>query len=390
MERILYPKNEPMQILQVDDDKHFLQISKAQLEKLDEIIVDTTSSITEALAMIKETKYDAILSEYYFPNTNGLTFFKKLRKRERSIPFILFTKKVEEKILIKALNLGINKFFYKFHDLEKFKKLRSNLKTIVQVQREENSRIIKESLYQYLIDTATDISFIITDLSGKEARILEFSKGAERIFGYTRDEAIGKPVGILHLPEDVTKFPDEIKSLSQGKEGFTGETILVRKSGEQFPALFTTYPIFDSTGSIIATFGTSIEITERKKIEERLKASEMIYKMIVENASNIIIIVQEIKITFINSNGIKILRYSKNELISESCDKLFHPDDRSILYDIIDNVLSGEEISPVSPLRVITKDERMLWVDIHSVFIPWNMKPAVLIYLSDITHYLKK
>jgi len=74
------------------------------------------------------------------------------------------------------------------------------------------------------------------------------------MFGYNREEVIGKPVAMLHLPEDVIKFPAFINSMRQKKEGFTGESTLIRKSGEKFPALFTTYPIFDYEGSKFACF----------------------------------------------------------------------------------------------------------------------------------------
>jgi signal transduction histidine kinase/CheY-like chemotaxis protein len=74
----------------------------------------------------------------------------------------------------------------------------------------------------------------------------------------------------------VDKFPEVIKALSENKKGFSGESTLVRKSGETFPALFTTYPVFDDDGKMTATIGVSIDISKRKRAEEKLRALQKI------------------------------------------------------------------------------------------------------------------
>lgn len=128
-----------------------------------------------------------------------------------------------------------------------------------------------EAHLRTIFDAAENVSLIMTDLADTEAHILEFSRGAEHMFGYNRKEAIGKPVAMLHLPEDVLKFPAIINSMCQEKGGFTGELTLVRKSGEKFPAFFTTYPIFDSKGNMTATLGVSIDITRHKQDEKQIR-----------------------------------------------------------------------------------------------------------------------
>ena len=66
------------------------------------------------------------------------------------------------------------------------------------------------------------MSFIITDARAPEPIVLEFSPGAEKIFGYSKTEMVGKPVSILHLPNEVTKFPEAHKRMREGKTGFSG------------------------------------------------------------------------------------------------------------------------------------------------------------------------
>lgn len=145
-----------------------------------------------------------------------------------------------------------------FRDVTKEYSMRKDLE-----ESEQNLRSV--------FNAAQNVAFIKTDLKGKDARIIEFSPGAEIIFGYKREEIIGKPAAILHIKEDVKKFPQVIKTMKENKKGFEGESILVKKSGETFPALFTTHPVFDGAGKMIATIGVSIDISKRKEAEDELQ-----------------------------------------------------------------------------------------------------------------------
>ena len=142
---------------------------------------------------------------------------------------------------------------------------------ITEHKRAEQALRESEERLRIIFEAAENVAFITTDLAGRDAHIREFSPGAEHIFGYRREEVVGQPVAMLHLPEDVARFPEVIQTMRQKRHGFSGEYTLVRKSGEHFPALFRTYPLFDGEGQMIATLGVSIDITERKRAEEQLK-----------------------------------------------------------------------------------------------------------------------
>ncbi len=139
---------------------------------------------------------------------------------------------------------------------------------VTETKRAERQVKERDEKIRAIYDTAIDVSFIITTFEGEDSRIVEFSRGAEKIFGYSRDEVLGKPVGMLHLPEDVEKFPEFQSKLKKKKIGFSGETTLVRKSGEKFPALFNLQPIFDTEGEVDSALGVSIDISELKAAEQ--------------------------------------------------------------------------------------------------------------------------
>lgn len=134
----------------------------------------------------------------------------------------------------------------------------------------EKAALKNEKKVTDILKYAEDVSFITTDITSDKPRITDFSPGAEKMFGYRKEEVMGELVEILHIPEDVKKFPRVIKALQSNQTGFSGETTLVRKNGERFPAVFSTHPLFDEEGNVYATLGVSIDITERKQAEDRL------------------------------------------------------------------------------------------------------------------------
>ncbi|GBC62115.1 hypothetical protein DENIS_3078 [Desulfonema ishimotonii] len=137
-------------------------------------------------------------------------------------------------------------------------------------KRSESALQKSEEQLRAIFEAADNVSFIITDAKDPEPTIREFSPGAEHIFGYSKNEVMGKPVSILHIPDDVKNFPKAHQQMRDGKSGFSGETTLIRKSGEKFPALFSTYPLLDGNGKMYAALGVSFDVTEQKKLEGQL------------------------------------------------------------------------------------------------------------------------
>ncbi len=128
-----------------------------------------------------------------------------------------------------------------------------------------------EGRLRAIYKTARTVSFIITDAQVARPTILEFSPGAEKTFGYCKTEVIGKPVSILHLPEDGFMFPDSYEHMREGQIGFSGEITMVRKTGETFPALYSAYPLLDEKGAMYGALGVSIDISKQRELEIKLR-----------------------------------------------------------------------------------------------------------------------
>jgi DNA-binding response OmpR family regulator len=100
-------------VLYVDDEECLLDICTMFLAQLGNITVDTASSVEEGLRLIAQEDYDAIISDYEMPIRNGIEFLKTLRSQGNRIPFIIFTGRGREEIVIEAFNNGADFYIQK-------------------------------------------------------------------------------------------------------------------------------------------------------------------------------------------------------------------------------------------------------------------------------------
>jgi PAS domain S-box-containing protein len=118
-----------------------------------------------------------------------------------------------------------------------------------------------------IVESSED-AIISKDLNGT---IMSWNQGAERIFGYRADEAIGRPIMIL-IPSDRQDEEREIlRRLRQGQRVDPYETIRQCKDGSQIDVSLTISPLKDKEGMIIGASKIARNITERKKTERELE-----------------------------------------------------------------------------------------------------------------------
>ncbi|PKL60468.1 MAG: PAS sensor protein, partial [Methanomicrobiales archaeon HGW-Methanomicrobiales-4] len=98
--------NTPLSVLYVDDETSLLDIGKIFLERFKTIRVETAPSAHDALENLTTTSYDAIISDYQMPGMDGIELLKEVRIRYGDIPFILFTGRGREEVVIQAINHG--------------------------------------------------------------------------------------------------------------------------------------------------------------------------------------------------------------------------------------------------------------------------------------------
>jgi len=104
--------------------------------------------------------------------------------------------------------------------------------------------------------------------------IVSWNAGAQRMYGYTEAEALGKPIAILlppGLPDEVNKI---LETLKAGGRVEHFETVRVTKTGKRINVSLSVSPIRDSSGKTVGCCGIARDVSERKRAAEALRASE--------------------------------------------------------------------------------------------------------------------
>jgi PAS domain S-box-containing protein len=162
------------------------------------------------------------------------------------------------------------------------------------------------------IVSSSEDAIISKDLNGI---IQTWNVGAEKIFGYTAEEAIGKNISLLVPPGHTDEVPDILRRMSQGEHIENFETVRMRKDGAIIPVSLNFSAIRDSNGKVIGASKIAHDITERKRAEEELKESEENYRRIVDTASEGIWVAEpEGKTVFVNQRMADMLGYSAEEI----------------------------------------------------------------------------
>ncbi|HEX8370761.1 MAG TPA: PAS domain S-box protein [Pyrinomonadaceae bacterium] len=138
--------------------------------------------------------------------------------------------------------------------------------------------LLGDDITQYWLDAlieSADDAIISKTLDGI---ISSWNKGAQRIFGYTAEEVIGKPVLILIPPDHHNEEPTILKRIRAGERIEHYETVRKTKDGRLIDISLTVSPIKDASGKIIGASKIARDITDLKQAEKQIQASEERYR----------------------------------------------------------------------------------------------------------------
>jgi two-component system CheB/CheR fusion protein len=179
----------------------------------------------------------------------------------------------------------------------------------------------------HLLD-AVEQSVIATDLSGI---VLFWNRFAEKLFGWTAEEAIGRNIMELTTPKVLANQAEDIMSqLRQGKS-WSGEFSVQRRDGTTFPAQVLNSPITDDNGTLIGVVGISVDISERKHAEQALQESEERLRLIMDGAEDYAIMTLDSEgfYTAWNTGAQNLFGYSEEEALGQHSEIIFTPEDRA-------------------------------------------------------------
>jgi PAS domain S-box-containing protein len=258
-------------ILYVDDDPNLLEIGQFFLEESGDFAVVTSNLATEALNLPGLASFDAIISDYEMPQMDGIAFLKIVRKVHGDIPFILFTGKGREEVVIEAINNGADFYLQKGGDPEaQFAELAHKTKKAVERKRADSALQESEARLSLTMEVGNAGMWEWNTDTNK----VRFDSRFHAMLGYAPGEL---PTTIqewlsYHNPEDVPVWMAKAEAYLRGESPlFESEHRIRNRSGEWnwvfTRGRFATPPL---PGVQRLFIGFAMNITERKRLEADL------------------------------------------------------------------------------------------------------------------------
>jgi PAS domain S-box-containing protein len=257
---------------------------------------------------------------------------------------------------------------------------------ITERKRADAALMASEEKYRMLVQNANSI-ILRRDISGK---VTFFNEFAQRFFGYSEEEIIGRNVVGTIVPEvestgrnlkamieDIGKNPDRyINNINEN----------MLRNGERVWVAWTNKPIRDNKGRVAEVLCIGNDFTERKRTEEALRESDARFRTLVEGAPEAIFVHSQGRFLYLNPGMVSLLGASKSEdLLDSDSLAVVAPEYREAVRRRIDLQIETGKALPLLEMEFLRLDGSRVSVETTSVPITFQGRPARLVFVRDIS-----
>ncbi len=232
---------------------------------------------------------------------------------------------------------------------------------------------------------SSDDAIISKDLNGT---ITSWNQAAERLFGYTAEEAIGKPVTFLIPPERHDEEPGILESIRRGERIEHYETVRRRKDGSLLDISLTVSPIKDTKGNIAGASKIARDISRRKRVEVALRESEQRLRLATQTGKLGVwdwdIVTNQISWSD-SLYAIHGVRPEEFDGTVAGFTALIHPEDRRSVSAAIQRAVDNDAAYELE-FRAVRPDSEVIWLFTNAIVLRDGPRPVRMLGATmDIT-----
>ncbi|MBC8004041.1 MAG: PAS domain S-box protein, partial [Verrucomicrobia bacterium] len=291
----------------------------------------------------------------------------------------------DDEVPVHDLKHGIHPDFvpgfapYKVSSHQKFKTTVTSDRYMQTFNQNKKSHSDNGELYQSMIENSRD-GICIT----QNSFIRYANKAFCRMTGYESEELIGSEASNLLAHPDKERMSELHHPEMAGFQSTEIDyTTLIHKNGHPIDIEYTATAI--TFNNEMASFISARDITEGKRMQEKLKQSEQKYRYLVENARDGIIITQFGKFKLVNKAFCQMTEYSEEELLENDFLKIVADEDKQRLMDYHRKRMSGSQHNLIYEAKGVSKSGKITHFEVNTSYIEYNGHPATFIILRDHT-----
>ncbi|MCP1662331.1 MAG: PAS domain S-box protein [Methanocalculus sp. MSAO_Arc1] len=255
-------------LLYIDDEPGLLEIGRMFLEQNKKMIVSTCESARDAIGILQKHSFDAIISDYQMPGMNGIQFLKYLRQNGDRTPFIIFTGKGREEVVIEAFNNGADFYLQKGGDARsQFAELQNKVRHAIERKNAEEALRRSEERYRNVVETQTEY---ICRFKPDGTHIF-VNDAYCRFYGKAEEEIIGSRFKPVIHDEDKEEVSRTFAGLTPDNPSCYNKQRIIMPNGDIVWQRWSTRAFFDTKGKVYEYQSVGRDITEQMQREDELR-----------------------------------------------------------------------------------------------------------------------
>ncbi len=240
-----------------------------------------------------------------------------------------------------------------------------------------------EETFRHLVEDMNDGYFVV-----QNSRIVFANTRSAEMFGLSAEEVTGRTVEELLTPEEVKVLSEWYERRLRGEAvPHQYETTLTRSDGTIVAVEFGARRMYYAGRPAVSV--VLRDITKRRQMEQALHESEAKYREVVERANDVVAIVQNTIIKYINKRSLEMLGYQPEEMIGTLVTEYVHPDEIRQVISGYERWMSGDTARSMYETALLHKNGNRVDIELNAGVITYEGRPADLVIVRDITERKK-